>query len=49
MAEACKDPWWSYLVVGALIAPIIAGPVLAYWFDNSSWLALCGFIILFLS
>ena len=37
------------LLCALLFAPIIAGPVLAWWFNNSDWLWLCAFLIFFMS
>jgi len=47
-----KDTWikigTNALVIG-LAACIPLGLFLAWWFDNPSWLVLCGTLLIFLS
>lgn len=51
MPEKDKKPtdWWGNLMVGALIAPIFIGPILAFYFNDSTWLWMCMTLIFFLS
>lgn len=38
-----------YAFIAVTIGMIIAGPILALWFNNGNWLYLCMAIILYLS